>query len=309
MTQRFTMFLDWEKNVQFAGLAWAEVHGLYRGAGLSVDIVPWAEDGRSMVETVMAGRLCAGSAEDNLIVAAAASGAAPVTALAAMFQTTPLVVMSQPGAGIRALRDLVGRRVAMHCDGIRILEALLDLEGIPLNALEIAEVTHDLGNLTSGKWDAVQGYAVAEPLELASRGIAVDCLTLRSPRLHPYAQVIFADRSEVAANFDVFAAFLRATFEGWTACLNDLPGAAAAIKAVGAPMADPTREAEALARVRSLVRGEGAGRLGALDRQRWADNVAAYAAVGIIPNGTPGDCALHSGTLTGAAHPQATSGG
>ena len=293
MRQPFAFHLDWLPNAQFAGICWALDRGLYRDAGLDVTLVPWVEDGRSIVQKVLSGGLCAGSAEDNLVVAASARGEARISALAAMFRMTPLVLMSRPESAIRSIRDLRAKRVAMHTDGIRILEGMLDLHGINRSDLDLFEVTHDLNNLLERRFDAVQGYAVSEPLELAARGLTVSTFTLQHPKLHPYAQVIFAPDALLAARRQTFERFLKASFAGWRACLEDLYQAAASIRRVGAPMQDPEREIAALRLVSQLVAGgDAADALGVIDRQRWAANLRAYRRLGIVPPDTPLSCAL-----------------
>ena len=301
MPQPLAFYLDWLPNAQFAGICWALHHGLYSEAGLDVTLVPWDEDGRTIVQKVAAGSICAGSAEDNLVVAASARGEAQVSALAAMFQLTPLVIMSRSESGIQSIGDLRGKRVAMHCDGIRILEGMLDLHGIARGDLELVEVIHDLDNLLKDRFDAVQGYAVSEPLELAARGLSVSTLTLRHSKLHPYAQVIFAPDALLAAHRQLYERFLRASFAGWRACLEDLDQAAVSIRRVGMPTQDPERELEALRLVRQLVTGEsGAASLGGIDRNRWALNLRAYRNLGIVPPETPLSCALDTSFWPGS---------
>ena len=78
MPTPFTFYLDWIICAQFAGLCWAQAKGLYDAAGLEVRLVPWREDGRSIIDKVLADEVCAGSSEDNLIVSAVAAGR-PVT--------------------------------------------------------------------------------------------------------------------------------------------------------------------------------------------------------------------------------------
>ena len=293
MRQPFTFYLDWLPNAQFAGICWALDHGLYRDADLDVRLVPWVEGGRSIVQKVLSGGLCAGSAEDNLVVAANARGEARISAVAAMFQMTPLIVMSRPESAIRSIGDLRAKRVAMHSDGIRILEGMLDLHGISRSDLELFEVTHDLNNLLERRFDAVQGYAVSEPLELAARGLTVSTLTLHHPELHPYAQVIFAPDALLSDRRRTFERFLEATFAGWRACVEDLDRAAASIRRVGAPMPDPEWEIAALRLVSRLVSGGDPGHaLGSIDRKRWAANLRAYRRFGIVPPDTPLSCAL-----------------
>ena len=293
MRQEFSFYLDWLPNVQFAGICWALDRGLYQDAGLDVTLVPWVEDGLSIVEKVVAGGLCAGSAEDNLVVSARARGQARVSALAAMFQQTPLVVMSRPESGIQSITDLCGKHVAMHCDGIRILEGMLDLNGIGRDELNLVEVTHDLDNLLARRFDAVQGYAVAEPLELAALGLTVSTFSLRHSKLHPYAQVVFAPDEVLAAQRQTYEQFLQASFAGWRACLENICQAAASIRRVGAPMKDPDREIEALHLVHQLVTGGGGvERIGFIEAERWAENLRAYRRLGLVPPDTPLSCAL-----------------
>ena len=292
MRERFVFYLDWLPNAQFAGICWALDHGLYDDAGLDVSLVPWQEDGCGIVQKVMAGGLCAGSAEDNLVVSANARGEARVSALAAMFQRTPLVVMSRPETAISSIRDLRGKRVAMHCDGIRILEGMLDLHGISRSEVDLVEVTHDLDHLLQRRFDAVQGYAVSEPLELAAQGLPVSTFTLQHPKLHPYAQVIFAADAQLTRQRVSFERFLQASFAGWRACLEDLDQAAISIRRVGEPMQDPEREIAALRQVRELVAGSTGNSLGCVDPHRWSGNVSVYASLGLVPSGTPGSCAL-----------------
>ena len=293
MRQEFSFYLDWLPNVQFAGICWALDRGLYRDAGLDVTLVPWVEDGFSIVEKVAAGGLCAGSAEDNLVVSARARGQAWVSALAAMFKQTPLVVMSRPESEIQSITDLRGKHVAMHCDGIRILEGMLDIHGMGRDELNLVEVTHDLDNLLARRFDAVQGYAVSEPLELAALGLTVSTLSLKHPKLHPYAQVVFASDEMLAAQRRTYEQFLQASFAGWRACLENIDQAAASIRSVGAPMEDPDREIEALRLVHQLVTGgDRVDRIGFIDVERWAENLRAYRRLGIVPPDTPLSCAL-----------------
>ncbi len=60
----FTFYLDWIVGAQFAGLLWASANGLYEAIGLDVRLVPWYDDGRTVLDKVLVtasnGELCAG---------------------------------------------------------------------------------------------------------------------------------------------------------------------------------------------------------------------------------------------------------
>lgn len=282
MPERFTFYLDWIVNGQFAGLCWALEKGLYQRQGLNVSLVPWVDDGRSIIEKVLDGGLCAGSSEDNLIVAAQARGV-NVKAIAAMLQETPLALMTRAEGPIRRLSDLKGRRVAMHADGIRILEAVLALQGIDQTAIEIHEVTCDLNNLIEERFDAVQGYAVSEPFALETRGVKIRLIPLRHPLLHPYAQVFFATGTNLDSHGELYRRFLSASFEGWKKALTHWDEAVAVVTNTAAQPIDANAECRTIEAMHHHAAGTvGLERFGELDLSRWTNNISSYARFGII---------------------------
>ncbi len=290
--QPFTFYLDWIITGQFAGLCWAQEKGLYNQVGLAVDLIPWQEDGRSIVEKVMAGGLCAGSSEDNLIVSGIVAGH-PVKALAGMLQQSPLVLMTKRTSSIRTLADLVGRRVAMHADGIRILEAVLALSGIDLAMIDLTEVTYDLNNLAQDRFDAVQGYAMSEPLELAALGYDLHLIPVRHHHLHPYAQIFFASETVIQQEAATLRAFLAASFEGWRQAMAQREEAAWIVVKMAQGAAHLSTERQIVETLATYVSGDiPLTRFGALDRGRWQRNLDTYANLGLTPYPLPVDAVL-----------------
>jgi ABC-type nitrate/sulfonate/bicarbonate transport system substrate-binding protein len=285
--QPFTFYLDWIITGQFAGLCWAQEKGLYTQAGLAVDLLPWQEDGRSIVEKVMAGGLCAGSSEDNLIVSGLVAGH-PIKALAGMLQQSPLVLMTKRSSNIQTLADLAGRRVAMHADGIRILEAVLALAGIDQAAINLSEVTYDLDNLAQDRFDAVQGYAMSEPLELAALGYDLHLIPVRHYYLHPYAQVFFASAAVIRQKPAILQAFLAASFEGWRQAMAHREEAAQIVVNQAQGLAHLTTERQIVETLATYVSADSSlARFGALDLGRWQRNLDTYAKLGLTPRRLP----------------------
>lgn len=281
--QPFKFYLDWIINGQFAGLCWALDKGLYQQAGLDVTLIPWQEDGRTIIDKVAAGGVCAGSSEDNLIVAGKVAGV-EVRALAVMLQESPLVLMTKPNSGIKALTDLRGKRVAMHVDGIRILEAVLALKGINQSDVEITEVTYDLDNLIQDRFDAVQCYAFSEPFILAAMGIKVNLIPIRDQLLHPYAQVFFATENCIANHADIFRSFLAASFAGWQQAMTHRQEAAHTVVKISGGLVDLATEQKIIETMCPYVAGKaGLKQFGLIDRIRWENNLNSYARFGIIP--------------------------
>jgi NitT/TauT family transport system substrate-binding protein len=282
----FTFYLDWIVCAQFAGILWASENGFYEADGIDVTLVPWHDDGRSVLSKVLEkathGEICAGCVEDNLLVSSAARGES-VVAFGAMLQDTPLVLMSKPERGIRDIRDLRGKRVGMHADGIRALEIVLALEGIPIADVEIHEVGFDLDHLQHDRFDALQGYTMTEPVQLAALGVGVDVLPVKHPRLKPYAQVYFSERTLMINNGSVFERFLSASNAGWLAVCSD-PDSTAAL--VARMMGDPTQVSEQRQMLERLiplvVDTRGDEKVGTIDTEQWRRNLETYVDFGLI---------------------------
>jgi NitT/TauT family transport system substrate-binding protein len=173
-----TMQLDWLYNVQFAGLLLADHLGLYNQADVSVTLQPWESD-MVVPEVVAANPLMLGCSEQNLILAAQAQGA-PLKAIATMFQASPYALMLMPDRPARTLQDLIGQKVGVHADGIKVMELVKGINGIQPDQIEVVEIPYEnkLERLISGELDALQCYAVDEPI-----GFAQKVGSVRLPRL------------------------------------------------------------------------------------------------------------------------------
>lgn len=290
----FTFYLDWIVCSQFAGIFWAKEHGLYEAKGLDVNVVSWHDDGRTVIDKVLqsasSGELCAGCAEDNLVVRRCADDGS-VMVFGAMLQDTPLVLMSRPTQFIRSLADLRGKRVGMHADGIRVLELVLALEGIPPGDLDLQEVGFDLEHLRSDRFDALQGYTMTEPVQLSSLGVDVDVMAVKHRRLKPYAQTYFSETTLLSSRPEPFVNFLCASSAGWLAACAQPEEAAALVSRLmhqDLPTGD-RRQAESdrrrsLDRVISLVLGHlPPERIGSVEIEQWKRNLATYFEFGLIP--------------------------
>ncbi len=279
----FTFFLDFIIASQFAGLCWAQRKGLYARAGLDVNLCASLADEDSSLDKVMAGGICAGSSEDNLIATANAVGKG-VKVLAAMLQETPLVIMTKRSSGIRSLADLRGKRVAMHADGIQVLKAVLGLEGVDLASVDISEVSFDLDRLLHNEFDCVQGYGMTESVLLAARGAEPHIIPVRHHNLHPYAQVFFASELCIEQAPDILRAFLEVSFEGWRQAMNHRDETARIIVEMSDGPTNWDFERQVLEALVPYVTGMlGLEQFGMLEGERWERNLESYARFEITP--------------------------
>ena len=278
-----TFFLDWELNCQFAGPIWAREKGLYSELGLEVKLSPpSAQPRHGLVDLVLDHEFAAGSIEENLIVRAALAGK-PLRVVAAMLKKTPLALITARGGPIKTLADLPGRRVAMHGDGVHLLEAVLKLNGIDPEGIDLQTGHVCPDDLVAGRLDAMQGYAITEVRTLAVKGFETHLIPLCHPDLDPHSQVLFTSEQNIAQRKEDLRQFLQATFEGWRQVLACTDEAAALVAAHSKEHADSTENRAILQTMNRYVRGQKECEpLGRLDPARWRRNLESYASCGIV---------------------------
>ena len=205
--KKILFYLDFLISSQFFGLLWAQEKGYYSKYGLDVDFIEWKEDGKSIIEKVINNvDVSLGSSEENLIISACDEGY-KIKALATMLQKSPLVIMTKKNKNINSINDLIGKKVAMHCDGIKVFEAILDIEQINRKLIDIKELPCDPDRLLNDEFDGVQGYAMAEPINLEMSGVKLSLISVTHHNLNPYAQVFFTTDENIIRAHDEIRSF------------------------------------------------------------------------------------------------------
>ncbi|MEL7037801.1 MAG: ABC transporter substrate-binding protein [Cyanobacteria bacterium J06592_8] len=222
-----TFQLDWKSNVQFAGVLLADYYQLYQKQGIKINLNPW-NFGVDVLEMIAENPTIISCAEQHIILAAQAAGK-PIKAIATMFQTSPLGLMSMPESQINSLDDLVGKKVGVHADTEKVIDLVMGFSKLSLDEIEVVEISYQekYDQLITGKVDAVQCYLVDEPIGFADQtGIEPTVISFSDYGYDAYVQTIFAHTSLLENQREQVEAFLKATFIGWKLALEDIPKAA-----------------------------------------------------------------------------------
>ncbi|MBD2089011.1 ABC transporter substrate-binding protein [Microcoleus sp. FACHB-1515] len=288
-----TMQLDWKLNVQFAGLLLADHLGLYRDRNLNLAIEPW-QSGLVVTDFVAENPLTIGCAEQNLILDAQANGA-PLKAIATMFQASPYALMCMPDGRIDSFTDLIGKKVGVHVDGVKVMELVKGVNDLANEDIEVVEIPYEnkLERLESGEFAAVQCYAVDEPVAFAQRfGSEPEILHMDDYGYRAYAQVIFTTNTVLETMPDRVKAFLEATFDGWKQAIANIPNTAQLVAQTYAEPDSKYTNVEYQTRSLDLVtqyilRGISEADIGKISLDRWqqtADLMAEYNIIAAAPD-------------------------
>ena len=205
--------LNWECQFQFAGYFVALDKGYYRDVGLDVTILEGGP-GMSPVDSVLAGDAHFGVARSGLLFQRIRGR--PVVVLAAIFQHSPVVMITKASSGIATPQDMVGRRV-MLLEGDNSAEyvAMLRSEGISLDDITMVPSSSGLDDFIKGKMDVLTGYVTNEPHCLEKRGISISMIRPQNYGIDFYGDCLFTSQHIIDQNPHRVSAFRLASLRGW----------------------------------------------------------------------------------------------
>jgi NitT/TauT family transport system substrate-binding protein len=277
-----TLQLDWKANAQFAGPLVAKEEGWYQEAGLDVTIRP-AEQNRDQVAEVANQPGWIGVGEADVLLVARSKGQ-PIKAFAAMFQTTPLVLMTLKSSGLKTFTDLRGKRIGLHSDSQKAIDVLLSFNHMARAEVTIVEVPYNLDLLLQGRVDAMQGYSVDEAVDLTLRGHPVNLIPMSENGYVAYAEVLFSNEKFLESDPNAIATFLSVTNRGWERAVHDPGQTAKMIATKYLRGADPAYQEASLRAIEPLLNYETHdSRLGWMKPETWAASERMFNQYQILP--------------------------
>ncbi|HEY1012087.1 MAG TPA: ABC transporter substrate-binding protein [Herpetosiphonaceae bacterium] len=243
--------LSWFHSIEFAGIYEGIRQGSYAEAGLDVRVDDGGigADGTYIdpVARVVGGQAEFGVAGADVVLRARAGGA-PIVAIAAIYQRSPVGIMSTAGAKIAKPEDLVGRKVGIAPQGTTVYisyRALLQSKGI--DPASISEVPVDpaasVEALFKGEIDALHTFVTHEAVQGRARASDVNVMVLSDYGIDIYSNVLFTTEKLIAEKPALVEGFVRGTVKGLQWAADHPDEAAANVNAVyGAKIPPPLQQ-------------------------------------------------------------------
>ncbi|WP_162224939.1 EAL domain-containing protein [Neptunomonas antarctica] len=208
-----TLQLKYYHQFQFAGYYAALEKGFYKEAGLDVKINAHAPGLKSSIDEVLSGTTEYGIADSSLVMERLAGK--PVVVLADIFQKSPSAWIVREDSGISGVHDFAGKRVMYNPGSTSELLAMLQVEGIPANKVNLTPASFNIQDLVGGHIDAFNGYLTNEPYLLQEQGVPYRIISPINYGIESYGDVLFTTESEIENHPERAKAFLAASLKGW----------------------------------------------------------------------------------------------
>ena len=284
-SSRIRLALNWKPEPEFGGFYVAP----FSQHALDVEILPGGS-GTPTVQMIGAGSAEFGIVEADELVLARSKGN-PVVALFAVYQHSPLGIMTHAERNLSSIGDVTKDGTLAVEQGlpfVRILEKKYGFQHVHV-------VPSPGGDITAFQADpkfAMQCFITSEPLTARKKGIAVKVFPVSDLGYDPYTDVLATSEDYLRKNPETAKSMVAAVREGWLAYL-------AGPQAGNAKMHElnPSMDLETFAGVaeaqKPLIEDDDTQRngLGTMTQQRWETLIGQLKDLGDIPSVIPAaDC-------------------
>jgi len=216
--------LKWFHQFQFAGYYAAQSKGFFRDEALDVELLEGAPE-HTPTTMVLEGKADFGVHDGADLVYRRLQGD-PLVAVAAIFQHSPVALLSRKSNNIRHPADLVGREIGVdQSQGAVGLLAMFRHEGIGVRSIYDVTPVHFvpmpggeesfIDHLAEGRVAAVQVYLTRLPTPRRGNEFEPAILNPLDYGVDFYGDTLFTSKAYLEAKPDVVARFRRASAKGW----------------------------------------------------------------------------------------------
>lgn len=225
--------LNFIRNVEHAGLLFAEKEGFYKDENIELEIVTGGT-GIDPIQVVAASGADIGVSTSSSIINAR-SQSVPVKAFAAQFQKAPTSLTCRADSGVTQPAQIKGKKVGIKPTARPLFNILLTKLGLTADDMElIPNGQTDITPLADKRIDCLfTTFAVNEPVSLRMQGIDVNVFLNHDNGLPDQANTYFTNDKTLSEKADLLARWTRATRKGWEKAMVDPSVTAKAVLSSG----------------------------------------------------------------------------
>ncbi|MCU4653463.1 ABC transporter substrate-binding protein [Roseibacterium sp. SDUM158016] len=216
----FTMQAAWINDAEFAGYFIGIDEGYYSDEGLDLtylsggpDVIPES--------TIIAGRADLALTTPDTTIRAIVEQGAPFKIIGAQYQKNPIGIVSLASNPILTPQDLVGKTLAVPPVNVISVNAMLQINGIDPNAVNIVPYAYDPTPLIQGEIDASLDFTTNVPYTISQQGVEAVSFLLYDYGFTIYNDTVVVTEEVLAEKRDLLVAWLRASRRGWEANFED----------------------------------------------------------------------------------------
>jgi len=208
--EKVSVQLKWKYQFQFAGFIAAKEKGFYKDVGLDVELLEYTQK-TDTIQDMINGKIQF-AVSDSALMLEALKGI-PITAMMAIYEQSPYVLMSLKSSNIKTLKDIDGKRVSIYDDvNGNAIKSMLKINNI--NFIQ-KTIDNKLKKLKNKEIDLAISYISNEPYVAQEMGMDIRTLNLSDDGFERYGDILFTLKNTVKNNPILVEKMKRATKKGF----------------------------------------------------------------------------------------------
>ena len=226
--KKVTLQLSWLDQFQFAGYYMAKEKGFYEELGLDVEIKPF-EFGIDIPKEVNDGKIDFAVGRETLILERIKNP--NIVALYALFQSTPLILMSTKDSGINSINDFSNKRIMTTIDDASevSLKAMISSNKVKIENLSFLKHSHNINDLVNKKTDVISAYISKAPYTLEKEGIEYNIFDPKKYGFDMYSDLLYTNQNLINYDLNTVLLFKKASIKGWEYAYTNMEESASLI--------------------------------------------------------------------------------
>jgi len=219
--EKISLQLQWLDQFQFAGYYMAKEKGFYKDVNLDVTLKKFNKN-INIVDEVISNTVQYGIGRSSLIMNK--SNGKDIIALAAIFQSSPLMFLTLESSNIQNISDFRNKRIMITDDamGTTSLKAMLISKGLSFDDTIIQKHSFDINDLINHKTDIMASYISNQPFILEQKNIRYRVFAPKDYGFNFYNDYLFTSNNELQYHPKRLQNFLDASLKGWEYAFNNI---------------------------------------------------------------------------------------
>lgn len=211
------LLLNWVPEPEFGGYYAAAEQKIFEKHGLQVEIISGGA-GAPTVQLLAANKVEFAITSGGEIVTARSRGA-QVKALQAVYQTSPLIIMSHRSKGYKRIEDVFKSGTLAVEQGHAFVEYLK--QKYPFTGVKLVPYTGGIGNFLNDKNFSQQGFLFSEPILARRQGAEPQVFLVADTGFNPYIEVLATNDKYLASHPQIVESMVKASREGWESYIKN----------------------------------------------------------------------------------------
>ncbi len=198
----------------------AKEKGYYKDVGLDVEIKKY-KNTIDVAKEVSSGRATFGTGGTSLLIDE--SSDSRFVFMSAIFQSSPLVLISKKSSNINIIEDFKGKRVLFaSTQKFAGIFAMLTSHGITQRDMKIIIGKNGIDKLINDEADIISAYISSEAYALRERNIEINVFSPIDYGFNFYSDILFTSKKEYLSSPKVVIDFNKATLKGWEYAFSNI---------------------------------------------------------------------------------------